>query len=388
MIIQYLLSLFSRNCFSRIDQRICYLSTLPQKQQKLLEKYKRFLNSTKEAVEQNNRVIEKMLSNVDNLFINSSTSNIEPQEFTQVHDPDSDKVHITIKQIVRDWTDLGAEERDQCYKPILNEIMSHFDVADMKRNQFKVVRKFKYSYVRLCNYFFLLQLVPGAGLGRLVYEISLRGFFCEGNEFSLFMLIASNFILNRCLIDNQFEIFPFCHQFVNNLKRDDPLVPCRFPDISAFQNPPKGEMNMIAGDFVQVYGDPSQHNSWDCVCSCFFIDCANNIVEFLEIIYKILRPGGIFINYGPLLYHYCDVPKEISIEPSYEDIHEIIEKIGFKFLKEDTKVKSKYSQNPSSMAQLEYNSVFFVVQKTAVESDGSQAENEQNGNDMNNCKTL
>lgn len=181
------------------------------------------------------------------------------------------------------------------------------------------------------------------------------------------MLIASNFVLNRCLMDNQFEIFPYCHQFVNNLKRSDPLKSCRFPDVSAFQNPPKGEMNMIAGDFVQVYGDQSQHESWDCVCSCFFIDCANNIVEFLEIIYKILRPGGIFINYGPLLYHYCDAPNELSIEPSYEDLREIIEKIGFKFLKESTQVKSKYSQNPSSMGQLEYDSVFFVVQKDGNE---------------------
>jgi carnosine N-methyltransferase len=177
------------------------------------------------------------------------------------------------------------------------------------------------------------------------------------------MLVVSNFVLNRCLIDNQFEVFPYCHQFVNNFNRTDPLKSCRFPDISAHQNPPKGEMNMIAGDFVQVYGDPSQAESWDCVCSCFFIDCAKNIVEFLEIIHQILRPGGIFINYGPLLYHYCDEPNEFSIEPSYEDLREIIEKLGFKFLKEQTKVKSTYSQNPSSMAHLEYDSVFFVVQK-------------------------
>lgn len=140
---------------------------------------------------------------------------------------------------------------------------------------------------------------------------------------------------------------------------------------------------MIAGDFVQVYGDQSQADSWDCVCSCFFIDCANNIVEFLEIIHRILRPGGIFINYGPLLYHYCDVPAEVSIEPSYQDLHEIIEKIGFIFIKEDTKVKSKYSQNPSSMAQLSYDSVFFVVQKKLADS-SDPSENEQNGNDIDN----
>jgi carnosine N-methyltransferase len=113
-------------------------------------------------------------------------------------------------------------------------------------------------------------------------------------------------------------------------------------------------MNMVAGDFLQVYGDSAQESKWDCVCSCFFIDCANNIVEFLEIIHKILKPGGIFINLGPLLYHFCDVPNEFSIEPSYGDLKEIIEKLRFKF---------QYSQNPNSMSRLEYDAVFFVVQK-------------------------
>jgi hypothetical protein len=49
------------------------------------------------------QVIEKMLANIENLFINSK-SNIEPQEFAIPLDPDNDKVVITLKQIVRDWT--------------------------------------------------------------------------------------------------------------------------------------------------------------------------------------------------------------------------------------------------------------------------------------------
>lgn len=40
-------------------------------------------------------------------------------------------------------------------------------------------------------------LVPGAGLGRLVFEIAKLGYTSQGNEFSVFMLIASNFVLNR-----------------------------------------------------------------------------------------------------------------------------------------------------------------------------------------------
>lgn len=33
-------------------------------------------------------------------------------------------------------------------------------------------------------------LVPGAGLGRLPLEIAARGYSCQGNEFSYFMLLT------------------------------------------------------------------------------------------------------------------------------------------------------------------------------------------------------
>lgn len=52
---------------------------------------------------------------------------------------------------------------------------------------------------------------------------------------------------------------------------------------------------------MQVYEKPED---WDCVTTCFFIDCAPNVIAFVETIYKILKPGGIWINLGPLLYHY------------------------------------------------------------------------------------
>lgn len=85
-----------------------------------------------------------MLSNVENLFINSK-SNIEPQEIVIPLDPDNDKVIITLKQVVRDWTDLGSNERDLCYRPILEEIAKHFDINDMQKNQFKIVSSFIFN---------------------------------------------------------------------------------------------------------------------------------------------------------------------------------------------------------------------------------------------------
>lgn len=69
------------------------------------------------------------------------------------------------------------------------------------------------------------------------------------------------------------------------------------------------------------------------------------------------------MNLGPLLYHYSDILNEGSIEPTYEDLQSVIETVGFKFLRNETGVRTKYSQNPRSMQQSEYLSVFFVCQK-------------------------
>lgn len=63
---------YRKNSLARINQRLIYLNSLPKRQQDLLENYKRTLNATKQCVEQNHRIIEKFLSGVDNLFVNSS----------------------------------------------------------------------------------------------------------------------------------------------------------------------------------------------------------------------------------------------------------------------------------------------------------------------------
>lgn len=52
-------------------------------------------------------------------------------------------------------------------------------------------------------------------------------------------------------------------------------------------------------------------------------------MQFIETIYKILKPGGIWINLGPLLYHFSDLPNEESIEPSYDSIRDVILGFGF-----------------------------------------------------------
>ena len=122
-----------------------------------------------------------------------------------------EKVQSTLKQIVRDWSDAGAAERQDCYGKILKKLEHQFPHVE-GRSLKKV-------------------LVPGAGLGRLAFEIAKLGFECQGSEFSLFMLIASHFILNKCQSANTHVVYPFIHNYCNNVKAKDQLASVTFPDV-------------------------------------------------------------------------------------------------------------------------------------------------------------
>lgn len=348
--------------YARVDKTEFYLNALNDRHQNMLSKYRSHLSAVRYCIDENYKVIQKMLRDsdeVEKLFYQYPTGPAVQQNEEQtkkISHQDMENVQSTLKQFARDWSAEGESERLQSYKPIIDEIEKFFDPEKMEINEVKI-------------------LVPGAGLGRMAYELASRGYFCEGNEFSYFMLIASNFVLNQCTIENQFTLYPWVHQYVNNLRKCDQIAPIKFPDVCPLKSPPKGEIMFTAGDFLQVYEIP---NSYDCVATCFFIDCANNIVEFIETIYKILVPGGIWVNLGPLLYHFSDMQAENSIEPTHEDLMTIIDAVGFETIKSETGVRTKYAQNPRSMLKSEYESLFWVCRKPSS-SPNSPVENEQNG---------
>lgn len=228
--------------------------------------------------------------------------------------------------------------------------------------------------------------MPGAGLGRLAFEIAMRGFRCQGNEFSFFMLFAANFVLNRCCDVDMYTVYPWVLQVDNNVTSINQIKGVTFPDCNPSDLSTKfGEsrFSMAAGDFLEVY---ITENEWDCVATCFFIDCANNIYTFIEQIYHILKPGGIWVNLGPLQYHFSTTLSEDSLEPSYEEVKEIIRSIGFEIKKEETGIKTTYSQNPNSMLKHIFECVFFVCVKPTDMSNCAQ-ETPQDPISTNNTST-
>lgn len=326
--------------YERVDRAEKNYEKLSETHREMLPEFLPHLEELRNCIKHNHEVIKVMIQHTADMFENREAYGTENGALP-VTGFDMEKVKTTLKQFVRDWSVEGKSERDACYSPIISEIVKLYPPNEIEPSSVSV-------------------LVPGAGLGRLAFEIASRGYVSQGNEFSMFMLIASNFVLNRSPCEECFTIYPWLNNF-NNLKcLKDQTREVKFPDINPSSLSADSAFSIVAGDFLEVYTSPA---CWDCVATCYFIDTAHNVIDYVETIFKILKPGGYWINLGPLLYHFENFPDQPSIELSYDTLKRIIKRIGFQMLKEETDLPSTYLQDQTSMMKYEYDCVFFVCQK-------------------------
>ncbi|KAJ7352117.1 N2227-domain-containing protein [Mycena albidolilacea] len=265
-------------------------------------------------------------------------------------DFDMDKLRSTLKQFVRDWSAEGRDEREACYKPMKDALLLHFsDVPAPERGRVRV-------------------LVPGTGLGRLAHDVAGLGFTCQGNEFSHYMLLSSHFILNRTTEINAYTIYPYVHSFSNVASHEALMRPITIPDVLPSDLPDGVNFSLVAGDFEEIYGTQNdasepQSGQWDAVLTCFFIDTAKNIANYLRIIHSILAPGGVWINMGPLLWHWeNNTTNDPSIELSLEEVKALARAIGFRISNEHT-IDTTYTSNAQGMLGYVYHAAFWTATK-------------------------
>ena len=163
------------------------------------------------------------------------------------------------------------------------------------------------------------------------------------------------FNLCRCQGLETCRVYPWTQQFVNTISGHDVTRASSFPDLDPSSLPRNAQFSMAAGDFLEVsnsfpilsfkgnsiiyhlivdcwmrstcihFALPciwflcaqchilvffffllkvyTDANTWDCVATCFFIDCANNIVSFIETIHKILKSGKLLLHCSIFLQH-------------------------------------------------------------------------------------
>ncbi len=286
---------------------------------------------------------------------------------------DVDKARSTLRQFYRDWSAAGAEERDASYGPIMRVLLSEKAAKGPAAERMKV-------------------LVPGAGLGRLVFDLCLNGFESEGNEISYHQLFASSYILNNCKRAGQHKIFPWVHSFSNHLTRENHLRSYAVPDIHCATELAKkedtGAMTMSAADFLCLYGDEDHQDTFDAVASVFFLDTAPNLMRYLDTIFHCLKPGGVLVNLGPLLWHFennapgthgydghdgnegetetTGIADPGSFELTDDEVMKLVEQTGFKIDAYQTGLPAPYIRDADSMLQNVYKASFWVARKPRV----------------------
>eukprot|EP01122_Echinamoeba_exundans_P012048 TRINITY_DN4961_c0_g1_i1.p1 TRINITY_DN4961_c0_g1~~TRINITY_DN4961_c0_g1_i1.p1 ORF type:complete len:392 (+),score=57.30 TRINITY_DN4961_c0_g1_i1:31-1206(+) len=335
-------NIYTQVWISRLERN---WSKLPERHQKMLPQMPERITRMRQASKLNHLFWQRMLK-YENMFQQQDLDRVPFSNTQSVSDPNIEKVQSTLRQFVREWSALGAPEREQSYKPFMDELQKRFPINDEN--------KFKYRV-----------LCPGSGLGRLPFEICRLGYACQGNEFSYFMLIPSNFILNRTSRVGEHVLFPFLHNTCNAVSEDDIFTSVEIPDVLPSDLPPGADFSYAAGDFVEIYSGQPDH--WDAVCTCFFIDTANSIFDYIETIWNILKPGGVWINLGPLLYHYADMPGEMSIELSLDQVLDVARKMGF-IIEETKRISTAYTKTPDGMLVYQYNCAWFVAVKPAERS--------------------
>jgi carnosine N-methyltransferase len=263
---------------------------------------------------------------------------------------DMEKVSGTLRQVVRDWATDGEGEREPVYGRVRQVLQACFPDRS-KRGPVNI-------------------LVPGAGLSRLSVELCSLGFASQGNEFSYHMLIAGHYLMNHVDAAEQHVLQPYCDSTINSVSRRDQFHAVPVPDLTTYdmmdsaedQGGEFGELSMVAGDFVEVYSKPEHHGRWAALVTCFFIDTAHNIIEYLEVMHRLLRPGGVWVNAGPLLYHFSDVVKDTSIDLSLEEVKAVAGRVGFAIEQEEW-VQASYASNPRAMKRQVFNCAFWVARK-------------------------
>ncbi|KAG6814957.1 hypothetical protein H0H93_011516, partial [Arthromyces matolae] len=170
----------------------------------------------------------------------------------------------------------------------------------------------------------------------------LLGYDTTANELSFFMNLAFRFLLSPTTTRtvNEHTVRPYAHWFSHQRSNESLFRAISFPDAVPRLNPnfrlsetdflslnPPSDNIINPSTFVWSKSDNDfRKGGYDYVVTLFFIDTSLNVFTTMEHIYTLLRPGGTWINLGPLLWTSGGYAK---VELSLDEVISAAEEIGF-----------------------------------------------------------
>ncbi|KAG5459108.1 MAG: N2227-like protein-domain-containing protein, partial [Olpidium bornovanus] len=272
------------------------LQSLPARHRNLvpLQAVEKRLDDADEAIRLNQTFLSLVVEGSDDVFgleaksaKSGSSTRRRSGRLPKVRAADFDKVRSTLKQFVRDWSDVGKPERLAAYGPILRELEEWFKDTTMEQSHSNVLSA-QQQLQRVC-------------LPDVVLDLP------EGSDFSM---VAGDFL----------EVYgkPDMH---GGLKGIFPKLTCFFLDTA----------RNVAHYLEIMYNALKPGGVWINLGMRYrreepvFRLSTQNLKLFNA-------RHHIFGNEGPLLYHFEDMPGESSIELTLEELLEAVQLIGFRIL--------------------------------------------------------
>jgi carnosine N-methyltransferase len=266
-----------------------------------------------------------------------------------------------MKHFSRDWSTEGSHERDATYPCVLQTLQEDFPESSRTTQQQGPIQ----------------VLVPGSGLGRLGHEIAALGNFdVTLNEMSPSMNMAYHY-LTSLKTSNAATIHPYVDWWSHRATTAHLKRAVTFPDdidTLSLAQPGAGSVSLVEGDFTTAL--KSHSGTYDAIVTHFFLDTAPNILTYLETIHSLLKPGGVWVNFGPLLYGTAP-----AVQLSMDEVIAVAEDLGFEIedvpvgedegtcgrpMEFDRRVRGKevpYASDAESLSRNAYLAQFWVARK-------------------------
>lgn len=255
----------------------------------------------------------------------------------RAHSTQQSTTENLFKQFYREWSAEGVAERRECFQPALDMCLKY--LPPLEGNTLRV-------------------LAPGAGLGRLSWDLASVGYSrvdaCECNHE---MLLCMQYMLGSLLAQGSVELYPFV-SVTSDLRDDMQMFRASVPDVPITEEVRK-RVVISPEDFVShCEALPSRDGTYDLLVTCFFIDTAYDFLDYVEAATDAIRPGGLWINIGPVHW----------VQSSYDAIHYTIEEIegamttaGFTFLEKKDLQNCHYCSPPNTFIPMVYNCRLWVA---------------------------
>ena len=202
------------------------------------------------------------------------------------------------------------------------------------------------------------------------------------------MTLALRFLLSPKTTNsvNQHWLRPYAHWFSHQKSNESLFRRLSFPDVIPRFTP---NFHLLEQDFLTL-PIPSTESSgnlaltwsadqlaapsskgYDFIVTLFFIDTSLDVFATMKHIYQLLRPGGSWINLGPLLW---TGGAQAKVELSLDEVLLAAEKIGFVLQKEVTgitarrTVECEYTGDSNAMMRWIYKAEFWVARKPETQS--------------------